>query len=217
MQTSACLGWRPLIVLVIGGLAAWYFVTRRPAKLTDKDTIVLADFTNTTGDSVFDDTLKQGLSVQLEQSPFLDLVSERKIVETLKLMGRPADQRLTPEVAREVCERTGSAAMLNGSIAGLGNQYVIGLKAVNCSTGDVLAEVQEQAAGKEAVLKTLDAAATQLRGKLGESLKSVQKYAHPSRRGHDVLAGSAPGLQPGREDPVFPGRICRPALFSTGG
>ncbi len=168
-----------VIVLIIGGLAAWYFVTHRPAKITDKDSIVLADFTNTTDDSVFDDTLRQGLSVQLEQSPFVDRVSERKIVETLKLMGRPADQRLTPEVAREVCERTGSAAMLNGSIAGLGSQYVIGLKAVNCSTGDVLAEVQEQAAGKEAVLKTLDAAATQLRGKLGESLKSVQKYGTP--------------------------------------
>ena len=168
-----------LIVLITGGLAAWYFVTHRPAKLTNKDTIVLADFTNTTGDAVFDDTLKQGLSVQLEQSPFLDLVSERKILETLKLMGRPAGERLTPEVAREVCERTASAAMLTGSIAGIGSQYVIGLKAINCGTGDVLAEVQEQASGKEAVLKSLDTAATRLRGKLGESLKSVQKYATP--------------------------------------
>jgi hypothetical protein len=148
-------------------------------RLTDKDTIVLSDFDNKTGDSVFDDTLKQGLSVQLEQSPFLDLVSERKVNETLKLMGRPAGDRLTPEVTQEVCQRTGSKAMLNGSIAGLGNQYVIGLKAVNCETGDVLAEAQEQAAGKEAVLKALDAAAVSLRGKLGESLSSVQKYATP--------------------------------------
>jgi tetratricopeptide (TPR) repeat protein/predicted Ser/Thr protein kinase len=167
------------LVVLVAALAVWYFFPRHKAVLTDKDTIVLSDFTNTTGDAVFDDTLKQGLAVQLEQSPFLDLVSERKILETLKLMGRPAGERLTPEVAREVCERTGSTAMLTGTIAGLGNQYVIGLKAVNCSTGGVLAEVQEQASGKEAVLKTLDAASTQLRGKLGESLKSVQKYATP--------------------------------------
>ena len=148
-------------------------------ELTDKDTIVLADFANTTGDTVFDDTLKQGLSVQLEQSPFLALLSDRKVNETLKLMGRPAGDRLTPEVTREVCERTGSTTMVTGSIAGLGSQYVIGLKAVNCSTGDVLAEAQEQAAGKEAVLKALDNAAVSLRSKLGESLTSVEKYATP--------------------------------------
>ena len=128
---------------------------------------------------VFDDTLKQGLSVQLEQSPFLDLVSDRKVNETLKRMGRPAGDRLTPEVTREVCQRTGSKAMLTGSIARLGSQYVIGLKAVNCNTGDVLAEAQEQAASKEAVLKALDSAAVSLRSKLGESLSSVQKYATP--------------------------------------
>jgi tetratricopeptide (TPR) repeat protein len=149
------------------------------ARLTDKDTIVLSDFDNKTGDSVFDDTLKQGLSVQLEQSPFLALVSERKVNETLKLMGRPTGDRLTPEVTHEVCLRTGSKAMLTGSIAGLGSQYVIGLKAVNCNTGDVLAEAQEQAAGKEAVLKALDAAAVSLRSKLGESLSTVQEYATP--------------------------------------
>jgi eukaryotic-like serine/threonine-protein kinase len=167
-----------LVAAAIGGTL--YFRSRlTPPPLTDKDTIVLSDFDNKTGDSVFDDTLKQGLSVQLEQSPFLDLVSEDKVNETLKLMGRPAGDRLTPEVTREVCERTGSRAMLTGSIAGLGSQYVIGLKAVNCNTGDVLAETQEQAAGKEAVLKALDAAAVSLRGKLGESLSSVQKYATP--------------------------------------
>ena len=145
----------------------------------EKDTIVLADFDNKTGDEVFDDTLKQGLAVQLEQSPFLDLISDSKVNQTLKLMGRPAGDRLTPEVTREVCQRTGSKAMVTGSIASLGSQYVIGLKAVNCDTGDVLAEVQEQAAGKETVLKALDAAAVSLRGKLGESLSSVQKYATP--------------------------------------
>jgi tetratricopeptide (TPR) repeat protein/predicted Ser/Thr protein kinase len=162
--------------LIVGGL---HYRGHQAKPLTDKDTIVLADFTNTTGDSVFDDTLKQGLAVQLEQSPFLDLVSERKVNETLRLMGRPAGDRLTPELAREVCQRRGSRAILTGSIAALGSQYVIGLKAANCSTGDVLAEAQEQAAGKEAVLKALDNAAVMLRAKLGESLSSVQKYATP--------------------------------------
>src|SRR5271157_3164713 len=166
-------------VAIVAIVVVGYFVSRRPAKLTDKDTIVLADFTNTTGDSVFDDTLKQGLSVQLEQSPFLDLASERKVNDTLKLMGRPAGERLTPEVTREVCLRTGSKAMLTGSISGLGSQYVIGLKAVNCTTGDLLGEAQEQATGKEAVLKALDNAAVSLRSKLGESLASVQKYDVP--------------------------------------
>jgi len=167
-----------LVAAAIGGTL--YFRSRQAmARLTDKDTIVLSDFDNKTGDSVFDDTLKQGLSVQLEQSPFLALVSDRKVNETLKLMGRPAGDRLTPEVTHEVCLRTGSKAMLTGSIAGLGSQYVIGLKAVNCNTGDVLAQAQEQAAGKEAVLKALDAAAVSLRSKLGESLSSVEKYATP--------------------------------------
>jgi len=167
-----------LVAAAVGGTL--YFRSRHTTtRLTDKDTIVLSDFDNKTGDSVFDDTLKQGLSVQLEQSPFLALVSDRKVNETLKLMGRQAGDRLTPEVTHEVCQRTGSKAMLTGSIAGLGSQYVIGLKAVNCNTGDVLAEAQEQAAGKEAVLKALDAAAVSLRSKLGESLNSVEKYATP--------------------------------------
>ena len=168
------------IVLVIGlAVGGWLFHSRKGHALTDKDTIVLSDFDNKTGDEVFDDTLKQGLSVQLEQSPFLNLLSDRKVNETLKLMGRPAGDRLTPEVTREVCQRTSSKAMLTGSIVGLGSQYVIGLKAVNCNTGDVLAEAQEQAAGKETVLRALDNAAMSLRGKLGESLSSVQKYATP--------------------------------------
>jgi tRNA A-37 threonylcarbamoyl transferase component Bud32/tetratricopeptide (TPR) repeat protein len=177
-----------LVAAAIGGTL--YFRSRQAmVRLTDKDTIVLSDFDNKTGDSVFDDTLKQGLSVQFEQSPFLALVSDRKVNETLKLMGRPAGDRLTPEVAHEVCLRTDSKAMLAGSIAGLGSQYVIGLKAVNCDTGDVLAEAQEQAAGKEAVLKALDAAAVSLRGKLGESLSSVQKYATP------VAEATTPSLE----------------------
>jgi tetratricopeptide (TPR) repeat protein len=166
------------VAAAIGG--TFYFRSRQAmARLTDKDTIVLSDFDNKTGDSVFDDTLKQGLSVQLEQSPFLALVSERKVYQTMKLMGHLAGDRMTPEVTQEVCERTSSKAMVTGSIAGLGSQYVIGLKAVNCNTGDVLAEAQEQAAGKEGVLKALDAAAVSLRSKLGESLSTVQKYATP--------------------------------------
>jgi tetratricopeptide (TPR) repeat protein len=175
----------PIVIssIVVAALiaGALYFRAHNSKPLTDKDTIVLADFTNNTDDSVFDDTLRQGLSVQLEQSPFLALISERKVNETLKLMGRPAGDHLTPEVTREVCLRTGSKAMLIGSIAGLGNQYVIGLKAVNCNTGDVLAELQERATGKEAVLMALDVAAASLRSKLGESLTSVQKYATPLR------------------------------------
>ena len=168
------------VLLVALLLAGWFYYRPHQSKpLTDKDSIVLSDFVNTTGDNVFDDTLKQGLSVQLEQSPFLDLVSERKVNETLKLMGRSTGDRLTPEVTRELCLRTGSRAMLSGSIAALGSQYVIGLKALDCNTGDVLAEAQEQAASKEAVLKALDAAAVSLRSKLGESLSSVQKYATP--------------------------------------
>ena len=167
-----------VIGLVAGGLY-WIHSHKTPAKFTDKDSIVLADFDNRTGDAVFDDTLKQGLSVQVEQSPFLDLISQSKVNQTLKMMGRPAGERLTPEVAREVCQRTGGKAMLTGSIAALGSQYVVGLKAVSCNTGDVLAEAQEQAASKEAVLKALDAAAGSLRSNLGESLSSVQKFATP--------------------------------------
>jgi serine/threonine protein kinase/tetratricopeptide (TPR) repeat protein len=169
------------IILLAAGIVwrVFYLRSDRVTQLTDKDSIVLSDFANTTGDSVFDDALKQGLSVQLEQSPFLALVPERRVNEILKLMGRPAGERLTPELAREVCQRTGDKAMLTGSIAALGSQYVIGLKAMNCETGDVIAEAQEQAANKEKVLKALDRAAVSLRGKLGESLSSMQKYDAP--------------------------------------
>jgi serine/threonine protein kinase/tetratricopeptide (TPR) repeat protein len=167
------------VAAVIGGTLYFHYHHHTAVPLTYKDTIVFGDFDNKTGDSVFDDTLRQGLAIQLEQSPFLGLISERKVNETLKLMGRPAGDRLTQEVTREVCLRTGSKAMLTGSIAGLGAQYVIGLNATNCETGDMLANVQEQAAGKEAVLTALDAAAVLLRSKLGESISSVQKYATP--------------------------------------
>ncbi len=166
-----------MVALIAGGTYWWHL--RQVAPLTDQDTVVLADFTNTTGDTVFDDTLKQGLSVQLKQSPFLSLVSERKVNEAIKLMGHASGDRLTPDITREICQRTGGKAMLTGSIAAFGSQYVIGLKAINCDTGDVLAEAQEQATGKESVLNALDTAASSMRGKLGESLSSVEKYATP--------------------------------------
>jgi len=147
--------------------------------LTEKDTVVLADFDNKTGDAVFDDALKQALAVQLGQSPFLNILSERKVEETLRLMGRPSADRITRDVARELCIRTGSKAIVLGSISNLGGQYVIGLNTVGCSSGDTLATEQEQAATKQDVLKALGTAASALRGKLGESLATVQKFDVP--------------------------------------
>jgi len=147
--------------------------------LTETDTVVLADFANSTGDPVFDGTLRQGMAVQLEQSPFWSVISEQRMQQTLRLMGRPADARINRETAREICARTGSAAVLEGSIASLGTQYVLGLRAENCRSGDVLADEQAQAARKEDVLGALDKTAIRLRSKLGESLNSVEKYATP--------------------------------------
>jgi tetratricopeptide (TPR) repeat protein/predicted Ser/Thr protein kinase len=167
-------------ILVIGLAAGgWLFFSRKAHALTDRDTIVLADFTNTTGDAVFDGTLRQGLAVQLEQSPFLSLISDQRIQQTLRLMGQPADAKLTPEIARDLCERVGSKAYLSGSIASLGSQYVLGLKAANCRTGDSLAQEQATAEGKERVLKALGEVAAKLRGKLGESLSTVEKLDTP--------------------------------------
>jgi len=169
----------PAIVAVLALSVAGYFYLRRTPKLTDKDTIVLADFTNTTGDPVFDGTLRQGLAVQLEQSPFLSLISEERIPQVLRLMDKPADARLTPEIAREICERTASVAVLDGSIASLGSQYVLGLRAEDCRTGDVLAEEQMQAARKEDVLNALGDIATTFRTRVGESLATVKKHDIP--------------------------------------
>ena len=160
-------------------VAGIYVYRHRTLKLTDKDTIVLADFTNTTGDTVFDGTLRQGLAVQLAQSPFLNIVPDDKLVQTLHFMGQPPDARLTPPIAREICQRIQSAAVVDGSIANLGSQYVIGLKAVNCRTGDSLAQEQATAGAKERVLTALGEAAANLRGKLGESLTTVQKIDTP--------------------------------------
>jgi serine/threonine protein kinase/tetratricopeptide (TPR) repeat protein len=161
--------------LAVGG----YFYLHRPPKLTEKDTIVLGDFSNSTGDPVFDDTLKTALTVSLRQSPFLNVLSDQKVTATLKLMTRPPDSKLTPEVAGEVCQRAGSKAYIAGSIAPLGSQYVLGLKAVNCQDGNVLVEAQVKAATKEKTVDALGEAASKLRGELGESLSSVQKFDIP--------------------------------------
>jgi serine/threonine protein kinase/tetratricopeptide (TPR) repeat protein len=160
-------------------VAGWLYDTRRAHALSESDTVVLADFTNKTGDAVFDDTLRQGLAVQLEQSPFLSLISDQRARQTLQLMGKSADTKLTPEIARELCERTASKAFLSGTISSMGSQYVMGIKAVNCQTGDTLSQEQVIANSKEQVLPALGQAATKLRERLGESLKTVQKLATP--------------------------------------
>lgn len=164
-----------LAVIVIGAFAAYFYLNRK-AVLTDKDTILLADFTNTTGDVVFDGTLKQGLAVQLGQSPFLNIFSDDRVRETLRLMNRSPDERVTPAIGREICERQGLKAMLTGSITSFGRNYVISLEAVNAQTGEALAREQSEAEGKEQVLRNLGEAATRLREKLGESLSSIQKF-----------------------------------------
>jgi serine/threonine protein kinase/Flp pilus assembly protein TadD len=156
-----------------------YFHFRKPPQLTDKDVIVIADFANTTGDPVFDSTLKEALAVDLEQSPFLNVLSDRRLNEILKLMGRAPEQRITQDVGRDVCMRTGSKALLAGSIASLGSHYEIVLKAVSCKTGDLLGAAQAEAESREKILQTLGEAAATLRGKLGESLASVQKFDKP--------------------------------------
>src|SRR5262249_32568130 len=156
-----------------------YVYRRQSPLLTDKDTIVLAEFTNTTGDPVFDDTMRQGLAVQLQQSPFLSLISEERARRTLPLMNQLADARLTPDIAQGVCVRTGSAAVLEGSIAALGSQYVLGLRATDCTTGDILADEQTQAARKEEVLSTLSQIATRFRTRVGETLATIEKHSKP--------------------------------------
>jgi DNA-binding winged helix-turn-helix (wHTH) protein/tetratricopeptide (TPR) repeat protein len=168
------------IAVLAAGIAGGLFWRARQARhLTEKDTIVLGDFANSTGDAVFDGTLREGLSVQLEQSPFLSLVSEEGIHQTLRMMERPANTRLTPEITREVCQRTSSAAALEGSIALIGTRYNLILKAVNCASGDLLASTEAQANDKTHVLDALGKAASEMRRKLGESLSTVQKYNTP--------------------------------------
>ena len=171
--------WTGLLAITIAAVLGGFFATRRAHALTEKDSILLTDFVNTTGDSVFDGTLKQAIAVQLEQSPYLNIVPESRIQEALRYMGRPANERITSDVAREVCLRENVKAMLTGSIASLGSHYVITLSAVNAQSGDTLATEQVEAEAKEKVLKSLDGASSSLRRKLGESLASVQQFATP--------------------------------------
>jgi serine/threonine protein kinase/tetratricopeptide (TPR) repeat protein len=165
-----------LVALIAGGV---YWRAHRLAKLTDKDTLVLADFTNATGDAVFDESLKRALAVSLQQSPFLSLLSDQQVQQTIRFMGRPANTPLSRDVANEVCQRNGAKAMLAGTISAVGNQYLITLDAVNCASGASLAQAGANAPNREKVLAALGEAASELRGKLGESLASVQKYDRP--------------------------------------
>ncbi len=177
------LRWRMLagvaMVAVALGLCAWVYFSRRALGLTEKDSVVLADFVNSTDDPIFDDTLKTALNISLRQSPFLNVLPDSEVATTLELMTRPAGTKLTPEVARELCQRAGSKAYIAGAIGSLGSEYVVGLKAVSCRSGDTLAAEQVTAASKEKVLDTLGAAATKLRSQLGESLATVQKLDVP--------------------------------------
>ena len=177
-------GWKSIaagvgLLAALSLTAGWLYTARRAQALNQTDTIVLIGFTNKTGDPIFDDTLRQGLVAQLQQSPFLSLVSEQRIQQTLRLMGKPPNSKLSPEIASDLCQRTGSKAYLTGSISNIGSEYVLGVSAVNCRTGDYLAEEQVTATGKENVLKALGSASTQLRKKLGESLKTIQKLDTP--------------------------------------
>jgi hypothetical protein len=219
-------GASPRAVVPIGAAAVVATVagviTAAVLRRSDKDTIVLAEFTNTTGDPVFDGTLRQGLAIQLQQSPFLSLVSDDRIRRTMALMNQSADAQLTPDVARAVCGRTASAAVLEGSIAALGNQYVLGLHATNCATGDILADEQAQAARKEDVLTTLSQMATSFRTRVGESLATVEKHSVPLK---DVTTPSLEALQaysagwntaitasPARAVPLFQRAVARSRL-----
>jgi eukaryotic-like serine/threonine-protein kinase len=172
------LGIAAAVILILGGFGI-FFRMHRARPLTQKDSILLADFVNTTGDPVFDATLKQALAVQLEQSPFLNIVSEQTVRKTLQFMGRSPDERVTGSVAGEICERQNIKAMLNGSISLLGNEYVVALDVVNCQSGDSLAREQLTATTKEAVLPAVGKAASDLRNKLGESLASIQTFDTP--------------------------------------
>jgi eukaryotic-like serine/threonine-protein kinase len=168
------------IVLLLSGVTAWSLShSASKPKLTEKDTIVLGDFENKTGDPIFDDTLRQGLSVELQQSPFLSLIGDQQVQQTLSLMGQPKNARLTPQIVQQICERTGSAAALEGSIANLGSQYVVGLRARSCTTGSLLDQEQIQVAKHEDVLNSLSQIARKFRARLGESLATVEKHSTP--------------------------------------
>jgi DNA-binding winged helix-turn-helix (wHTH) protein/tetratricopeptide (TPR) repeat protein len=174
-------GWiaAAAVLSVVLAAGAWKLFVHRAPVLTTQDTVVLADFTNSTGDPVFDNTLRQGLAVQLGQSPFLSMISDERIHQTLRFMDKPADAHLTPQIAREICQRTGSAAALEGSIASLGTKYVLGLKAINCRNGETLDEEQVQAARKEDVLDALTLIASNFRSRVGESISTIRAHDIP--------------------------------------
>jgi eukaryotic-like serine/threonine-protein kinase len=172
--------WSLIIAVVLTALfGTGYFYFHRGPKVTDKDTIVLADFSNTTGETVFDDTLRQGLAIELEQSPFLSMIPEQKIQQTLEMMGKKAETRLTPEITREICQRTNSTAALDGSIARIGTEYLLTLEAVNCASGDTLARAKATASDENHVLEALGKLSADIRNKLGESLSTVQRFDTP--------------------------------------
>ena len=170
-----------VVALLVMALVAAYFVEhpRHSRGLTDKDTLILADFANTTGDAVFDGTLRQAMIVKFQESPYLNILPEEQVQETLKLMSRPPDQRVTKDLAKEICQRVGAKALVAGSISQLGTSYVVGLEASNCSSDALLGATQAEAASKDKVLSALNQSATDLRGKLGESLPSIQKFNTP--------------------------------------
>jgi serine/threonine protein kinase/tetratricopeptide (TPR) repeat protein len=193
-KSDSGLRWKPLAIGVVAlvavlAIGGWLYNTRRAHALTQADTIVLANFANKTGDPVFDETLRQGLAAQLQQSPFLSLISEQRMQQELRLMGVPPDSKLSPKMASDLCQRLGSKVYLGGSISNLGNQYVVGVSAVNCQTGDSVAQEQVTANGKEGVLGALGAASTKLREQLGESLKTIQKLDTP------IEQASTPSLE----------------------
>jgi len=208
--------WRVVApaTLVVAALAVGsYFYFHRSPKLTDKDTIVLADFDNKTGDPVFDGTLRQGLSVQLEQSPFLNVISDERLLQTLKLMGRESDAKLTSEIARELCQRTASTAVLDGSIAQIGAKYLLTLKAVNCISGDSLASTEAQASDKDGVLDALGKTASEIRNKLGESLSTVQKFDTPLEQATTPSLEALKSFSSGRKVMSTVGHVAAIPLF----
>src|SRR6266850_2079518 len=195
-----------IVVLAVGIAGALTWRARQARHLTERDTIVLGDFGNPTGDPVFDGTLREGLSVELEQSPFLSLVSEEGIHQTLRMMERPANTRLTPEITREVCQRTSSAAALDGSIALIGTQYNLILKAVNCAKGELMASTEAQANDKSHVLDALGKAASEMRRKLGESLSTLQRYNTPLEQATTPSLGALQAFSQGVKND-FPAAI----------
>jgi tetratricopeptide (TPR) repeat protein len=197
--------WRivfPILMLAALVACGLYHLSRQTSRLTDKDTVVIADFDNKTGDGVFDDALKQALAVELGQSPFLNVLSDRKVSDTLRMMGRPTNERITADVGREICLRTGSKAVLGGTISSFGRHYLIDLNAVACSTGDTLAKEQAEATSKDDALKALSRASSSLRAELGESLPSLQDFDVPieaTTSSLEALKDYSMGIKTGHE------------------